>query len=276
MENNLRIINNPKKFKKQIIDLYCKSFNFSRKCAEFDLKYNISLKNSVAIVDGEKLISFVGVSIKKILQNNIERKIALIGSVMTHEMYKNKGYANLLIDKIEDKLIKKFDSVIIQTHHWNIYKNQDLIESSVKKQVKLKIQPVDRSKPFLNRPNHMLIKTIEYYHNDEYTGLIKTNKQIKATIKHNIESNLKFIAYGNAYIWYDNNNKIDNFFYSNLEDLINLYSYIKSTDVILIFDNKDFLYNIDKMRVLDNVVVTKTFSKSKNIFKNINIQDFEL
>lgn len=276
--NNINYQYNLKKYFNELIQLYCLCFDTNKIDAEHDFLNYINMKKSCAIIINEKVVSFVGVSIKKIIIGNKKQKIMLLGAIMTHPDHRGKGYSKLLIDKIVNKFKNKYYSIVIQTKHWNIYKKVDLINPIIKAQVKLNKDIQTKLKSDLNFvPTYKVIKNIEKSKNQEYTSLIRTRKQINNNIKLAYNQKLIFISNQYAYVWYDSQQKIiDSMFYSDFKCLVQILKYLEYDKDILVFKTKELEKYKTFFEFKKDVITTYTLKLSNHTINNLNIIDYEL
>lgn len=251
--------------------LHSKLFDCSLQESKYDFEKVMNLDDCFVIFNEHEIISFVGVSIKQIVHNGKILFVALIGCVMTNPKFQHQGYAKKLIKLASNYYTKKYDSVIIQAHNWDIYKSFDLIPTTIKYEYEI-INHTNQINKAVNSPDVMQIWKIDNY--TKNGASIRTIEQIKNQIDISIASGLKFIANNGAYVWY-NNHKIDEFNYIDISSLISLLSRINLRSNLLLVEN--IKLKSKKMQLINKnkrIIVTKTFGQSKHFIENINISDF--
>ncbi|MGL4948425.1 MAG: GNAT family N-acetyltransferase [Mycoplasma sp.] len=261
-------------YKQEVTNLYEQAFKES-KCETYNSLGILDLNICYGLFDGEKLVSFVGVKTKKALDNDKEISLANICAVMTDEGYKGQKKAIGLLEHVINEIKDEYDSVVLQTINWDIYKQLELVDCT--KKLVYEYIPGMYPVPMLivwYEPEVNLIREIESSCNDNCIGIVRTNDEIEKTIAMYKCEGLKFMSNPGAYVWYDENANIIEMQYSNLSNLIWLLHYIQPKSELLFFANED----LEKIPAIKNtnreVVITKTFKESKNKFINIKLNDY--
>lgn len=266
-----------RKYLDQLIVMHMNLFHSDLAATLYDFKKAMNLKNCYLLVDekNDKVISFVGVSDKKIIHDDKKLNVALIGCIMTRVDYRNQGHAKRLLTEASNWYLNNYDSVIIQAWNWDIYKSFDLVDTTIKHEYRLNHDSnknIHNEYPINNLATVKIIKRIEQNTvNKSLVPVIRSSYDIKKWIEVHQFFDYEFMSYNTAYIWYKDN-KIDDFYYENIDDLIVLLKAANINNEFLLFEdniNNDLLINQNK-----KVIVTKTFKNSKYVIDNIHIFDF--
>lgn len=260
----------------EVIRLYNEEFGGSLFEAENLITYMVDLSKSYGGYIGDELVCFVCISPRKVVNKEAkEYSLVNVCAIITKQSHRKKGYMKQVLNYAVDQLVNEYDSVVIQALNWDIYKDFDLIDSTVK----YEYEYIEGNYPtpmimVWEDPNIGLIRGIESTSDDNKTGIINDDSYIQAKSDIYFESGCRFIANPFAYLWINKNNEVVD---SNYNDIIQLGWLLHAAKIkrkILLFEDKlpegvNFLKPLDR-----KVVVTKTFSKSKMKFKNLKLVDF--
>ncbi len=260
----------------EVIKLYHQEFGGSEFEAQNLITYMVDLSKSFGGYIDDELVTLICVSTKKVIDiDNKEYALANVCSVITKPDFRHKGYMKELLNYAENILVNEYDTVVIQAKNWDIYKDFDLIDTTIKHEYEYidGIYPV----PLLmtwEDPNIGLIRGIESTTDNNKWGVLNDDSYLQAKTDIFFESGCKFLANPFAYLWVDKNKKMIDASYNDLSQLTWLLHIVKPKDTFLLFEDeipKDvtFLKSTNK-----KVVVTKTFAKSKKKFDNLKLVDF--
>ncbi len=243
--------------KSSIIDLYKICFPEYEEYAEYEINQILSSEYGYVLEKEGKIISFFACT-RKIASNG--NKIGLIVCVMTHPNERHHRYAiNMMENVLENGLYNEFDTILIQSDNWEIYKTFDLVDNSSK--CICKVDKINTNKQFFNtKPSFNIINSIDSKPLDNVIGLVDNIDSITKTINFYENLGISFISNNGAYIWYKNND-IHAFNYTDLKSLYELLAFIKYEGEIILFDQKDIEQYFKK---IDKISITKEFKKAKN------------
>ncbi|MGL4951417.1 MAG: GNAT family N-acetyltransferase [Mycoplasma sp.] len=264
-----------REYKETIVDLYAKIFQEDQMNFEYIVDL-LNLEKSWGILENNELICTVCISERDFLSKDNElKKIANICCVAVEQKYRGENLSIKLIEQVVESIKNDYDSIVIQSEAWEIYKSLDLIENTNK--IEFEYIPGLYPVPMLivwYEPEINLIKEIDSQTNDFSTGINRSDEEIQRWIKFCHDKGYKYMANPGAYIWYNEKKEIIFMQYTNLSNLIWLMHYIQPTNKIHLFHNDEF-NKINCLKETGNLItITKTFSCSKLNPKNIKLHDF--
>ncbi|MGL4950372.1 MAG: GNAT family N-acetyltransferase [Mycoplasma sp.] len=261
--------------KQEVIKLYTEMFNETEHSANCVISM-LDLSKAYAYFDNNEIVSVVCIAEHTMInKDETENSVANICCVMTSSKHSGNHYAIDLIKHVVDQIKDKYDSIVIQSNNWDIYKSLDLVDNTNKKVFEYieGLYPV----PMLivwNEPEIGIMQEIEMQCTNASNGIKRTPEQIQATIDLYKNIGFKYVANPGAYIWYTEDGKIVELQYSQLSHLTWLFHTINPKGEILLFNDQD----IPKVNCLKNlnkeISITKTFKVSKKHITNIKLNDY--
>ncbi len=260
----------------EIINMYHSEFGGTEFEAQNVMTYMIDLTKSYGYFRDDLLVSIVCIS-PKIAVNDKQEEYSIVNvcAVMTKPEFRGNGYMKKLLDYAVDDLTTLYDSVVIQSQNWDIYKDFDLIDSTIK--YEYEYIPGVYPTPMImiwEDPNIDLVKGIESTGDENFTGILNDDSFIQAKSDIYFESGCRFLANPFAYIWINSEARVIDSNYNQLAQLTWLLNSASINGNLLLFE-ENLPEGIECLKPTNKkVVVTKTFAKSKKVFKNLKLIDF--
>ncbi|WP_027123831.1 hypothetical protein [Mycoplasmoides pirum] len=226
-------------FLDNFIDETPNSFNYL-------VKNYLKPNNIYLSIDSNQILELGLMVIPKNIYINKEiKKAGLIYGVVASDKYKHTGILKKIFPAFINELYKEYDLILIESEHWKIYKNFDLIPINfISKFISTnKIDKKILKKYLIDFRQETIIKIFDIYknhiknfHQNEY--VFYSFNEFEKVINLNILMDDKIFIFNNAFGLYSSKfNLLQSIYFESEKDLIDLVNVLPK-DTKLIVDKK--------------------------------------
>ncbi len=262
-------------YAEQVKEIYKKHYQTTEATYEYQLFQNWDLSKSFGCFDNNKLVGFIAVSDKSIMNDTNGWRAALIENPMFIDS-SYETHSSAFIKYTVDNLCVFYDTVCIYSKDWSKVSTDLELENA------LVVNEVEFVKgeyptPMLmtwNEPTQGVIASIETASAEGRMACERTLAQIDLDIRLRQRSNQTYMANPFAYAWYDEASKqIKCLTYIETAQAIWLLNLIQPNGSFYMYANYDF-NEIPQVKVLNkDIVLVKCFKKSARVVNNVKFLD---